>query len=70
MTTGLATVDGRLADANVAVTIPADEPLPCPRDREQAIREKAYYIAEQRRFADGTPADDWALAEKELEKDL
>ncbi len=70
MTTGLATVDGGLADANVAVTIPADEPLPCPRDREQAIREKAYYIAEQRRFADGTPADDWALAEKELEKDL
>ncbi|MBO3706611.1 MAG: DUF2934 domain-containing protein [Candidatus Accumulibacter sp.] len=36
------------------------------RNREQAIRERAYYIAEQRRFQGGEPADDWATAEKEV----
>ena len=69
MTTRSATVDERFADANMAVTISPDAPAPRPRDREQAIREKAYYIAEKRRFEGGAPADDWVLAEKELEKD-
>ncbi len=67
--TSSAKVDGGIADANREVTITADEPIPRTRNREQAIREKAYYIAEKRKFADGAAADDWVLAEKDLDKD-
>ena len=52
----------------VAIETPADEQVPGNRNLEQAIREKAYYIAEQRAFKGGAPADDWVLAEKEIDK--
>ena len=35
---------------------------------EQAVREAAYYLAENRRFKDGTPMDDWIQAEEDLTK--
>lgn len=65
-----AKVDADLAEVTmeiVAIEIPADEQVPGNRNLEQAIREKAYYIAEQRAFKGGAPADDWVLAEKEID---
>jgi hypothetical protein len=64
--TGRADVDGRAANADRAVAITVGEEVPDSRNREQAIRERAYYIAEQRRFQGGEPVDDWATAEKEV----
>lgn len=67
-----AKVDADLADVKreiVAMETPADEQMPGTRDLEQAIREKAYYIAKQREFKGGAPADDWVLAEKEIARD-
>jgi hypothetical protein len=50
------------------VTDRPKEPAPLAGRAEEAIREAAYYIAENRKFKDGTPADDWIRAEKELKK--
>lgn len=65
----LAKVDVDLADVKMKIGITADEQILCIRDLEQAIREKAYYIAEKREFKNGAPADDWVLAENEIDKD-
>lgn len=64
--TGCADVDGGVGNADRPVAITVGEEVSDSRNREQAIRERAYYIAEQRRFQGGEPADDWATAEKEL----
>lgn len=64
--TGCADVDGGVANADRAVAMTVGEEVSDSRNREQAIRERAYYIAEQRRFQGGEPADDWATAEKEV----
>jgi hypothetical protein len=38
-----------------------------PEERQRMIAEAAYYRALQRGFADGTPEQDWYLAEAEIE---
>jgi hypothetical protein len=43
----------------------ADEPR---ADREQMIREAAYFKAERRGFAGGSPEQDWLEAEAEIER--
>lgn len=35
--------------------------------REQMIREAAYFLAQHRNFAEGQSAEDWAMAEKEVD---
>ncbi|HRF12602.1 MAG: DUF2934 domain-containing protein [Candidatus Accumulibacter phosphatis] len=55
-----------LADVKMAeIAATVDQPRP-QTPPEQAIREAAYYFAEKRQFKDGTPADDWVLAEQAL----
>ena len=65
---GPAQEDAGLADikmVEVAATA-VEEPRPQTPLTEQAIRETAYYFAEKRQFKDGTPADDWVMAEQAL----
>lgn len=40
---------------------------PSPEERERLIREAAYLRAEQRGFAGGSPEEDWAEAEREID---
>ncbi|MBS0003533.1 MAG: DUF2934 domain-containing protein [Thioalkalivibrio sp.] len=40
---------------------------PGPEERERMIREAAYFRAEQRGFVGGSPEDDWAEAEREVD---
>jgi hypothetical protein len=37
------------------------------KPRRQAVAERAYYLAEQRRFEPGHELDDWLSAEREVE---
>lgn len=43
---------------------------PSPEERERMIREAAYLLAEQRGFAGGSPEDDWAEAERQVDARL
>lgn len=43
---------------------------PDPEERERMIREAAYLRAEQRGFAGGSPEEDWAEAEREVDARL
>ena len=38
-----------------------------PEERWNMIAEAAYYIAEKRGFSDGHPAEDWRMAETEID---
>lgn len=51
-------------------TATANPQTPVIVNPEQAIRDTAYYLAEQRKFKDGAPADDWVRAEQEIKKIL
>lgn len=41
-----------------------------PQQREHMIREAAYALAERRGFVDGSPLEDWLMAEQEVDKFL
>lgn len=41
-----------------------------PEERYHLVRETAYYIAERRGFRGGSAEDDWAAAEKEVDRIL
>ena len=43
-------------------------PPVAPEDRARWIEVAAYYIAERRGFANGSPDDDWLEAERELDR--
>lgn len=43
---------------------------PSPEERERLIREAAYLRAEQRGFVGGSPEEDWAEAEREIDQRL
>jgi hypothetical protein len=38
-----------------------------PEERNRMIAEAAYYIAEQRSFAGGSPLEDWSAAEAQID---
>jgi hypothetical protein len=40
---------------------------PTPEDRWNMIAEAAYYLAEKRGFSGGHPAEDWKMAEAEID---
>jgi len=48
-------------------TATKSEPTPTTDELVSMIAEAAYYKAEQRGFADGSPEQDWWEAEKEIE---
>lgn len=58
------------AEAPADTTGTASPQAPVIVNPEQAIRDTAYYLAEQRKFKDGAPADDWVRAEQEIKKML
>ena len=40
------------------------------QQRQNMIKEAAYYIAQRRDFIGGNPVDDWLMAESEVDKQL
>ncbi|MBK7764936.1 MAG: DUF2934 domain-containing protein [Sulfuritalea sp.] len=62
--------DPEAAEIPVNSTGTANQQAPVIVNPEQAIRDTAYYLAEQRKFKDGVPADDWVRAEQEIKKIL
>ena len=51
-----------------ASTADASAPAVSPDDRDRWVEVAAYYIAQRRGFAEGSPLEDWLAAEREFER--
>ena len=53
--------------AKTSATPMVTRPAVTPEQRHHYIEVAAFYVAQRRGFAPGNPADDWAMAEREVD---
>lgn len=58
----------KAAPAKTKVAPLAARPAVTPEQRHNYIEVAAFYVAQRRGFAPGNPADDWTMAEQEVDR--
>ena len=56
------------APAKTSATTAATRPAVSAEQRHHYIEVAAFYVAQRRGFSPGNPADDWAMAEREVDR--
>ena len=58
----------KVTPAKAGATPAAARPTVTPEQRHNYIEVAAFYVAQRRGFAPGNPADDWNMAEQEVDR--